>query len=475
MPDISLNRSAGPARLMGAGAVLLCLAALAFWWPGVAEYDSVEQYRQALNGIYLDWHPPIMARLWAMLHSSGPGASPMFVLQMGLYWSGLGLFAAALARTGSARAGVAVLALGALPLFAGWQAAVLKDTQMLGAILAAVGLVGWWRLSGRRLPIAAVAVVVLLLTYATLVRANAVFAVVPLAAMLAPWPLRLWQRGLAAIAGILAVLAVAPPINHGLLGAGETRVTRTLPIYDLAGIAHFSGASDGLTSAERVLIARRHCYQPYFWDPLGDDAHCGSIAERLELLPARTLFAQWLGSILHHPVAYLGHRLAHLNSTERLFVPLGRPDAAPPLRSEPNDLGLASPGPVAAAIAGAGGWLAETPLGWPIAWIVVAIIGLWVALGRSKSPPRDLALALLVSALALEASFAVVSIASDLRYHLWPMMAAALATVLLAGERPLPRRTLLVGGAALLLIVAAGTAARVALPQSPATYRGMLS
>lgn len=467
--------SARAATIVGAGAAFLCLAVLVLWWPGVAEYDSVEQYRQVLSGAYFDWHPPAMARLWAALHCLGPGAAPMFVAQVGLYWLGIGLLAAALARCDRKRAAVTVLAIGALPLFAGWQAAVLKDTQMLGAILAAIGLVAWWRLAGSRMPVVAVAITVLLLGYATLVRANAVFAVVPLAAMLAPWPLRPWLRGLAVAVGVLAVIALAPPINHHLLGAGDTKVARTLPVFDLAGIAHFSNASDiGLLPSERALIVQRHCYQPYFWDPLGDDRRCGSIAERLDVIPAHSLTGMWLAAIAHHPLAYAEHRLAHLNSTDRLFVPVGRPDAAPPAGSEPNDLGLESPGKPAAAVARFGGWLAEAPLGWPILWIVIAATGLWIALRAPKSVSRDLALALAVSALALEASFAVVSIASDLRYHLWPMMAAALMTVLLASERPVPRRALTIGGAILMVVVGAGLAARLSLPRSPDTYEGML-
>jgi hypothetical protein len=457
-------------------ALLLCLAALAIWWPGIVEYDSVEQYRQVLSGAYVDWHPPAMARLWAALHGLGPGAAPMFVVQVALYWLGIGLLAAALARSGRRGAGFVVLAIGAFPLFAGWQAAVLKDTQMLGAILASVGLVGWWRLAGRRMPAVPIAAVVLLLAYAALVRANAVFAIVPLAAMLSPWPARVWQRGVVIVFATLAVIAVTPVINHDLLGAGETRVSRTLPIYDLAGIAHFSGAdaAGGLSPGERALIARRHCYQPYFWDPLGDDDHCGAIAERLDEIPTHVLGALWLSAILHHPAAYAGHRLSHLNSTDQFLVPMGRPDAEPPRQSEPNHLGLASPGIVASVIAQMGGWLAATPLGWPIAWIVVAATGLRIAARAPKSPARNLALALAVSALALEGSFAVVSIASDLRYHLWPMLAAALMVILLASERPLPRRAMATGGAILLLVLAAGTAARLALPRSPDTYQAML-
>lgn len=466
-----------PARAatVGAGAVVLCVAALAIWWPGVAAYDSVEQYRQALAGEYADWHPPAMARLWAVLHPLADGAAPMFVLQVVLGWLGLGLIAAALARGGHARAGLAVLALGASPIVAGWQGVVLKDAQLLGALLAAVGLAGWWRLASRRLPAATVGAVVVLIGYATLVRANAPFATVPLAVALVPWPVRPARRVVAAVLGVLAVVALAPPINHRLLGAEAGPVARTLPIYDLAGIDQYGGGAGGmLLPAERREIAARHCYTPFFWDPLGEDAHCGDITTRLDEVPMHDLQAAWIGAILRHPLAYAEHRLGHLNSTDRLIVAAGWESAAPIAESEANDLGLGSPGGAAAAVARAGGWMADTPLGWPAAWIVVAATALWIALLRPAGPARDLALALAWSSLMLEASFAVVSIASDLRYHLWSMTAAALAAILVATGRPWPRAPLLAGGALLALVAIAGAAARLTLPHAPVGYAAML-
>lgn len=462
------------ATLVGAGATLLCVSALAIWWPGVAAYDSVEQYRQALSGVYDDWHPPVMAHLWAALHPLAPGAEPMLVLQMALYWLGLGLIGAALARSGRVGAGLVVLAMGALPLFVGWQGVVLKDTQMLGAVLAAVGLVAWSRLAGKRMPVASVAATAILLAYATLLRANAVFAIVPLAVMLWPGAAHPWRRGSAMIAGVLVVLALVPPINHQLFAARETYVSRTLPTYDLAGIAHFAKADAGLLPRERALIDQRHCYQPFFWDPFEDPALCGEVAARLDALPRADLNRLWLAAIAHHPLAYAEHRLAHLNATDRLIVPTGWMNAQPYEESEPNDVGLGSPGMVADQLSDVAGWLAETPVGWPILWIIVAATGLWIAALRPGGPLRDLALALAVSALSLEASFAVVSIAADLRYHLWPMVATALMAVLLLAERPVPRRPLLAGGVVLALLLLAGTAARIAMPRAPADYSAML-
>lgn len=463
------------ARIVAGGALLLFLASLAVFWPGIAMYDSVGQFGQALTGVYDDWHPPAMARLWAGLHAVfGGTGEPMLVLQMALYWSGLGLIAAALARSDRVRAAAAVFAIGAMPVFLGWQAIILKDTQLLGAALAAFGIVAWWRLRDERVPRWALVGVLVLLCYATLVRANAVFAMVPLAVMLFG-PRRWWLCAVVSVAGVGAVLVAAPLINHGLFGAVPTGVERTEALYDLAGIAvRTPDAPVGLTPAETKTIAARHCVKPLFWDPLGSPERCEAVMARVRALSPGDLYRLLAEAALLHPVAYAAHRLAHLNSTERWLVPTGWPGAAPPGTGEPNTLGLGNPGASARTWQRMAGWLTETPLGWPIAWVVAALAGVVVAVARPVSAPCDLALALLVSALAQEASFSVLSIASDLRYHLWPMVATALALVLLRAEGPWPRRVVVIGAVTLALVVIAGVVARGTLPPPPLSYQAQL-
>ena len=58
-------------------------------------------------------------------------------------------------------------------------------------------------------------------------------------------------------------------------------------LYDLAGIAARvpDGTAIALTPAEADAVIARHCASPYFWDPLGDDAHCGETMARLRSLP----------------------------------------------------------------------------------------------------------------------------------------------------------------------------------------------
>jgi hypothetical protein len=455
--------------------LLLLVGSLALFWPGIAMYDSVGQFAQVLSGAYEDWHPPAMARMWSLFHAAAGGTSePMFVAQMALYWAGFGLIAAALARLGRGRMAAVVLAIGALPLFLGWQAVVLKDTQMLGAVLAACGAVAWWRLRGARVPIWALIVVAMLLAYATLVRANAVFATVPLAVMLFGTGRR-WTRLALGLAGVAAVLMAAPILNHGPLGATSSGVERTEALYDLAGIAvRAPDTAIGFTPVEAQALRVGHCVKPYFWDPLGEETRCAPLVARLQGQPAGQLYRLLVTAIIRHPLAYAAHRLAHFNSTERFLVPAGWPGAAPPPRSEPNDLGLGNPGAVARGWQIAARWMAETPLGWPIAWFTLAIIGLAVAVPRPAGAARDLALALLVSAVTLEASFGVLSIASDLRYHLWPMVGTALAMVLLWVDRRWSARALRLGGLALALVLAGGLMARLTLPPPPTSYRALL-
>jgi hypothetical protein len=175
----------------GGAAALLILAVAAFFWPGVPMYDTLAQYRQVLGGPVDDWHPPVMVRLWQLLHPLGTGAAPMFVLQVALYASGFALIVAALVRIGRWRAAMLTLLLALSPLLLGWQMVILKDSQMVAALLAAVGLVAWFPLRGNAIPPLVTASAAVLIAYATLLRGNAVFVTVPLTVLLLPTRKRL--------------------------------------------------------------------------------------------------------------------------------------------------------------------------------------------------------------------------------------------------------------------------------------------
>jgi hypothetical protein len=458
-------------------AVVLLLAVASFLalWPGYALYDTVGQYKQALSGEYDDWHPPVMARLWALLHGRlGGTTGPMLALQLGGYWLGFGLIAEALAASGRWRSAAAALVLAASPLLLGWQGPILKDAQMLGALVAGVGIVAAFALRDRRVPVIVAAVVALLFGYALLVRANAVFAVVPLVVLLAPRPVGLIGKLVIIAVLSLAVIAAEPWINHRLFHAWPTGVEKTQPLYDLAAIGVREPVGSPFTPAELAAFRKKDCVKAYFWDPLGDEVACGKQVARLQAEQPGTLYRLWARAIAAHPTIYAEHRLAHWNSTERWLVPPGRIGAEPPTVSTDNDVGLVAPtSRWASVIESAGAAEVGTPLGWPIVWTFLALVAAPIAWGRRNEPAAGMALALAGSAVGMEASFLIVSIASDLRYHLWPMAASALALILLADGTPVGRRarfaTLVLGA-----IVAAGLYTRSTLPTAPTTYRAMI-
>jgi hypothetical protein len=474
--DPHLSRSA--TALLAGGAVALLIASVAaLFWPGVPMYDTVAQYRQVLGGPVDDWHPPLMARLWQLLHPLAAGPAPMFVIQVALYGVGFVLLVAALVRAARWGSAVAVVVLAVSPLLLGWQMAVLKDTQMLGALLSAVGIVAQYRLAERRIPIAAAAVVALLIGYATLVRANALFATVPLAVLLLPTNKRPLISMAIAVIGCVAVLVLTPLINHRLLGAEPSGVAKSEPLFDLAAIAVASRANapSPFTPAERTQIAGRHCVRAFFWDPLGDPAGCSDATDRLLEQPTGKLYFELAQAAAAHPLAYAAHRLAHWNSTERWLVPPGLPEAGPPDEAEPNDIGLNGPqSDAATAWQDAAAVEAGTPLGWPILWTLIALLLLPAAWRRRSEPAGGLVLALLASALTLEASFLVISIASDLRYHLWPMAASALALILLSHSISLNRRSTMTCAALLALVIVGGLITRSTLPKAPGSYEEMI-
>ena len=457
-------------------AAILLLASLAIRWPGVAMYDSVSQYEQALSGDYADWHPPILARLWGLTLRLWPGTAPMLLLQMLAWWGGLGLLAGALARNGRGRAAAAILAVGAVPLFLGWATVVLKDAQMAACLVAATGLVAQWRLDGRRLPAGAIAGVIVLLAYTTLVRGNALFASVPMAFALAGWcgVRRPISRAALLVVTLGAVIAATPFVNHRLLGAEPSQVERSPPLYDLAGIAHFAPLPTipGLAPGQWREAERRGCYTPYFWNPYGEPAQCDFVGEALAFGPraGRGPMRTWLTLIVAHPLAYAEHRLGHLNANLRFLVGAGEPDAIPPVGSEPNIVGLgAPPTRMGGWLIVAAGWLVATPLGWPIVWLTLAGMLLWAS-PRAATAQVALGRMLAFSAAIMSASFAVVSLASDLRYHLWSMVATALAAILLVDARALAPRRWRIGLGAVALVIVGGIVARVVLPPFHVPY-----
>ena len=109
------------------------LCALAFY-PGIMTPDTLDQLAQGNARAFNDWHPPMMAWLWAGLNQVFPAASgllffDLFLLWFGLYW---------LRRSVDHRYAPYVYLLGFLPFVINVSGVIWKDVVTAYALLWAV-------------------------------------------------------------------------------------------------------------------------------------------------------------------------------------------------------------------------------------------------------------------------------------------------------------------------------------------------
>jgi hypothetical protein len=450
-----------------AGALLALSIGLSLsYWPGLMTWDSIRQYGQALDGHFDDWHPPLMNWIWRQWLPLARGPAPMLLLQLGLYAAGYGLLAGwALTRRRPVLA-VALAACSLMPFAVALMATIVKDSLMAALLLAAAGLLAWRR-EDRDWAIRMIAIALVALACA--LRFNAFLAGAPLLVALLPerlrdTPYRLAATGLVAMALLLASMPVA---NH-LLKAKRSGIELSLVIFDLGGITERTGhdAFPPLPGVRDPVAANHRCYSPVRWDLYADwaEEECpvGFVAMRPAFLRQKIsppMF--WAREVLTHPIAYAGHRLAHFNLNARFLVK-GDVDRPVHDRSEDNPWSYqVTPNPALNTVDALALLSAATPLGWPIFRIALA---LGILILAPRLPSRVLTVPLALSALMYGLGYAAVSVASELRYHFWTMLAALVAACVTAADLPaarFKRRDLVIAALPAALVIVLGAAWRL--------------
>ncbi|WKJ91380.1 hypothetical protein QZJ86_04415 [Methylomonas montana] len=310
-------------------------------YPGFLCYDAVNQILEAREGVYSDWHPPLMAIVWRLTDSILPGPAGMLFLQLVLVWFGVYLVFGAFFKPCGAKAAAPLLCvLLFLPPVFCISGAILKDVLMWGALLIAFGVAGHIKCNNNQhsgLTSLLFAITVLLLWLAILLRHNAFFATMPILSFAI---FRLYPKagflGLirAAVPGAIMALAlfVATGAINTRLADRHTHPWVANAAFDIAGVIkrledrdrqqalfdRLASALNSTGSVEPLLNA----YTPMYWreifrtqpptlqlptHSMESQIHGFESLSDQQRQALRTL---WTQTILAEPVLWLRHRLA---------------------------------------------------------------------------------------------------------------------------------------------------------------------
>ena len=465
--------AAGPSRMVAPlVALALCATQLTFIFPGELISDSRDQLQQAITHHYWDWHPPIMAYVWSWLLRINGNLGLLVVLHQGLHWLGFGLIADGFFRVRMPGRAWLILAAGAFPVFLFFDNEIAKDIGLGSGLVAGFGMLFWFLVQRKSIPWWTVLLSGICISYAALIRANAIFAIGPILLL---YFARGRQFGLVKIAAcsVLTAVLVLPLsnwINHDLIGARSQDPLQSLQIFDLMGVAVRSGDIGVLGEGAPPMDKIASCYTSYWWDPYSPWGICQDLRHDIEFIsPDMNIVtphlaersALWHQAILTHPMAYLAHRLSHFNSSIYFFVPSLSFRFSKSMELAPSGRRVITQRDIQFD------YLRKNLLFWPVFWLALGVCALaFLKQPEAPSPTFSCARALLCSGLLYSAAYLVVGVATETRYHYWSIMAIMLGIILGWSDishqmRAHPARSRL-AVAFVLAVVCIGFAARIA-------------
>lgn len=417
------------------------LVAIAYAYPGYLNWDAGDQIYAARSGRFDDWHPPLMAAYWRVIETLIRGPLGMLLLQTSLFlW---GLYAALCLRFSRRLAAVLAASLFLFPPLLTPMAAVWKDAQMAGFLLAGTMLAlrgSWW----------ARGVGLVLLALAAGVRDNGAAALPPLCVLIvASWKLvRSRIAVLALSVGVFVALTTAAMIANSQLT--KTRLYpwyKTVAIHDLAGtICREDPMTDaevrellaGIELLQRSDLQARFCnaYETRVWFKLTFGGDENNMFSQLPAKPERLARKRaWVRAVREHTEAYLSHRAALMLellglSDAPIWEPVCQTITAIPDHAKRVDHN-ASLSKVQRLLGKLFEKLGKTMLYRPWVYLLLGLIAL-VYVARRRD---GLSSMLLASGFLYEASYFIGAAAPDYRYSHWMITCVCIVTLTIFLER----------------------------------------
>lgn len=418
---------------LGLIASVACFTNGLAFWPGFMSEDSVDQLTQARSGNFTDWHPPILALLWRGLILLTGTVGSMLVVQLLVEWFALFALSALVFRsTGSRRWSLAALSIGLLPFIVNISGVIWKDVHLAFALLAATVIALWLpELRKRRLLFwCGVALAVLLLAYAVMVRKNAIVAVLPLLVVLYhAWPgqRRIRAAGLA-LALVLTIVALQGMVSV-IARPSSSGMSQFIAVDDIVHTMSETEIREAGFSSDlqrRLLTAQEVCHR----DGVIFNAYISCYPREEGIDHGAEIQDRWVGLMAERPFGYAVYRTQAFSTylfSYRLVWMEG-------IVANPYDIVPRVPGLAASLRMYV--QRTDTSLGIvfvPAFWLLISV--LLLAQGRTMTRYGQTSRMLgLSSFLYIVAYFPVVP-AVDYRYTYWPALACCVAGLLLAIER----------------------------------------
>jgi len=416
--------------------------------PGHLSYDSVVQLAEGRTGVYTGEHPLVMSWLLGLANRAAPGAALFAVFDTALIFGAL-LSLVLIARRVSWLAAAIALVCIFLPQLVVYPAIVWKDVLFAAAATAGFANLAWAAAMWARVRLRAALLVaaLALLTLAASSRQNGA-VVLPFAAIAVGWiaaragkgaRLRAFAQGagfLAATAALVAAISAALALR--LEDPGATQQVWTVlqtddivaavvrdPGVDLAALKARAPTLETLVRTQGVAA-----YSPIRVDSLEP------MFEQMDASAAAPIAAQWRQLIARHPLLYLRIRAAAFRWVLLTPDPSACGLVFTGVEGPPEEMAQAGLEPRKSAMDNAlddyAQAFASTPAFSHAAYGLIGLILLLALLRRRR--PADIAVAaMLGSAFAFTASFAVISIACDYRYLYDLDLSVIAAALYLAG------------------------------------------
>ena len=410
---------------------------LAYCFPGFVGWDTREHFVNERSGVYLDGHPPAVARLFRLCELFVAGPALLIILQSTLLL--LGLYAILRRAVPERTAAVLAAAIVLFPPISGVTGLVGKDPLMEGCILLGIGALLDPRMRAHRFALLWVAA-------ATLMRWNALAATAaPMTLMFRATPtIAGWRRYAVAILAWLAITLGAFEANELLRTKHEYLWFGSHAYQDIAGtLEYMPDQSDA--ELQRLLAgvplrthANLHAQLRARYNP-ADYRHLAWGPDRLLDIPhdeaERTAVGRaWREIVLGHPAAYLRYRVDNYRLLNRLDRPpsfsnvyvwfhvIAAPETVPELEHD------AAPSHLQSWLVRAQIWIGWTPL-----YFIFLYFGLCVALAPVVR--TRLEASMLLSAFGYHLAWFFLAPTTDFRYSQWLMICSLTVLALVITRR----------------------------------------